>query len=179
MCRSAGWVIHTLVDVVSKNGNMLLNVIQRPDGSLDREVEQLLAEVGAWMKVNGEAIHGTRPWRIYGEGESKAEGGHFKEDFAYTARDIRFTSKGATLYAIALGWPPDGQLRVKSLAKPAKDAGDSIERVELLGHNGPLAFTQTAEGLSVTLPKQKQSTIACTLKITGRNLQPSAPPGGK
>ena len=74
-----------LVDIVSKNGNLLLNVVQRPDGSLDPEVEQMLKEMAAWNAINGEAIFGTRPWRIYGEGAVKAAGGNFKEDFAYSA----------------------------------------------------------------------------------------------
>lgn len=85
MYRSAAWVIRTLVDVVSKNGNMLLNVVQRPDGALDPEVEQLLADVGGWMSINGEAIYATRPWFVYGEGATKTDAGHFKEDFTFTA----------------------------------------------------------------------------------------------
>ena len=104
--------IHMLVDIVSKNGNLLLNVVQRPDGSLDPEVEQILAQMADWIAINGEAIYGTRPWLIYGEGPVRAKGGHFKEDFAYTAKDIRFTTKGdGTLYAFALGWPEEGRSR--------------------------------------------------------------------
>jgi alpha-L-fucosidase len=169
MYRSAEWVIRTLVDIVSKNGNMLLNVVQRPDGSLDPEVEQLLADVGAWMKVNGEAIYSTRPWGIYGEGATRAAEGHFKEDFAFTAEDIRFTQSkdGRTLYAVALGWPANGRLTIKSLAAPASRGYNRVERVDLLGHAGKLAFTQTPEGLTVMLPAQPLNPIACALKITG------------
>jgi len=83
--RPVNWTIHMLVDIVSKNGNLLLNVVQRPDGSLDPEVEQTLAELAGWIQINGEAIYGTRPWRVYGEGAVKAKGGHFKEDFAYSS----------------------------------------------------------------------------------------------
>ena len=101
--RPVSWVIHMLVDNVSKNGNLLLNVVQRPDGSLDAEVEQMLAELAAWNAVHGEAIFGTRPWLVYGEGPKKAKKGAFNEDYIYTAKDIRFTTKGPTLYAIALG----------------------------------------------------------------------------
>jgi alpha-L-fucosidase len=172
MYRSADWVVRTLVDIVSKNGNLLLNVIQRPDGSLDPEVEQLLADIGAWMKNNGEAIYGTRPWQIYGEGAIKAEGGHFKEDFAFSARDIRFTTKGRTLYAIALGWPEDGRIVVRSLARPAGAAGGRVTTVALLGHAGKLPFAQDAAGLVVTLPAAKISNIAVALKIEGDNLRP-------
>ncbi len=175
MYRSAEWVVRTLVDIVSKNGNMLLNVVQRPDGSLDPEVEDLLADVGAWMKVNGEAIYSTRPWGIYGEGATRTAEGHFKEDFAFTAEDIRFTQSkdGRTLYAIALGWPANGRLTITSLATPASRGYGRVERVELLGHAGTLAFRQTPEGLSVTLPAQPLNPIACALKIAGRNLRPA------
>jgi alpha-L-fucosidase len=174
MYRTADWVVRTLVDIVSKNGNLLLNVIQRPDGSLDPEVEQLLTEVGIWMKTNGEAIYGTRPWLSYGEGAIRVEGGHFKEDFAFTARDIRFTTKGDALYAIALGWPADGKITIKSLAQPAGTKSNQVKRVELLGHRGNVAFTQDATGLVVTLPGTKTSSIALSLKITGDELRPPA-----
>ncbi len=115
--RPVSWVIHMLVDNVSKNGNLLLNVVQRPDGSLDPEVETMLGQLADWNAVHGEAIFGTRPWFVYGESSVKVKGGAFKEDFKYNAREIRFTTKGTTLYAIALGWPDDGQLLVRSLAK--------------------------------------------------------------
>jgi len=84
-------VVHTLVDNVSKNGNLLLNVVQRPDGSLDPEVEQMLEQMAAWSAIHGEAIYRSRPWRVYGEGAVKAKGGSFKEDYSYSSRDIRFT----------------------------------------------------------------------------------------
>ena len=84
--RGADWVIHMLVDIVSKNGNLLINVVQRPDGSLDPEPEQILAEMARWIAINGEGIYETRPWLIHGEGPVRAKGGHFKEDFAYTAK---------------------------------------------------------------------------------------------
>ena len=101
------WTVHMLVDIVSKNGNLLLNVVLRPDGSLDPEVETMLQQLADWTAVNGEAIYGTRPWLVFGEGAVKAKGGAFKENFTYSAKDIRFTTKGKTLYAIALGWPDE------------------------------------------------------------------------
>ena len=175
MYRSPKWVIQTLVDVVSKNGNMLLNVIQRPDGSLDPEVETLVAGLGAWMKANGEAIHSTRPWAIYGEGRTQADAGHFKEDFAFSAEDIRFTQSkdGSALYATALGSFADGKLRIKSLKQSSGDGGNEVTGVELLGHPGPVPFQQNAEGLVVTLPAGAASPIACALKIRGRKLHPA------
>jgi alpha-L-fucosidase len=171
--RPVSWTIHMLVDIVSKNGNLLLNVVQRPDGSLDPEVEQMLGELAAWTAANGEAIYGTRPWRIYGEGPVRAKGGNFKEDFTYSAKDIRFTTKGKTLYAIALGWPEDGRLVIKSLARPVDGKGNQIRNVELLGHRGKLQFSQTAEGLLVTLPAQPAAGYTCALKITGKDLKPA------
>ncbi len=165
------WVIHMLVDNVSKNGNLLLNVVQRPDGSLDPEVEQMLEQMATWIAVHGEAIYGTRPWQVYGESKVKVKGGNFKEDFKYDAKEIRFTTKGTTLYAIALGWPEDGQLVVRSLAKPAGETINKIESVSLLGSDAKLEWKQTAEGLMVTLPKEKVSEFTAALKIAGSDLK--------
>jgi len=167
--RPVSWTIHMLCDVVSKNGNLLLNIVQRPDGSLDPEVEQQLQELAAWIKIHGEAIYGTRPWLVHGEGAVRTKGGHFKEDFKYTAKDIRFTTKGGALYAIALGWPADGKLVVKSLAKPA----GKVTSIQLLGSGAKLQWAQTDEGLVVTLPPVKVSEFTAALKITGKNLKPA------
>jgi alpha-L-fucosidase len=167
--RPVSWVIHMLVDNVSKNGNLLLNVVQRPDGSLDREVEQMLEDLAAWNAIHGEAIFATRPWLVYGEGAVRAKGGHFKEDFKYTAKDIRFTTKGGALYAIALGWPADNQLVVKTLAASA----GKITGVSLLGYKAKVDWRQTADGLVVTLPAEKVSPYTAALKITGTNLKPA------
>ena len=181
------WTVHMLVDIVSKNGNLLLNVVQRPDGTIDPEVETLLNEMADWMAVNGEAIYGTRPWLVYGEGSVKAKGGAFNENFTYSAKDIRFTTKVETLYAIALGWPEDNKITICSLAKTeASDPNHAgradliryasmnlIQRVELLGLPGELKFSQTTNGLTVELPDKKLSDLTCTLRITGGNLKPS------
>ncbi len=174
--RPINWTVHMLVDIVSKNGNLLLNVVQRPDGSLDPEVETMLHQLADWTAVNGEAIYGTRPWLVYGEGEVRARGGAFREDANYGARDIRFTTKGKTLYAIALGWPDGGRMIVKSLAKTADPNQNKIRKVELLGRSGKLKFDQTADGLVVELPDEKLSDLTCALRITGSNLKPAALP---
>ncbi len=166
------WTVHMLVDITSKNGNLLLNVVLRPDGSLDPEVETMLHELADWTAINGEAIYGTRPWLVYGEGSVKAKGGAFKENFAYSAKDIRFTTKGKTLYAIALGWPAENKVVIRSLAKTDDAAVNKIKRVELLGYQGKLKFTQTVEGLTVELPDKKISAVTCALKIAGSHLQP-------
>jgi alpha-L-fucosidase len=171
--RPVNWTIHMLVDIVSKNGNLLLNVVQRPDGSLDPEVEQMLGQMADWIAIHGEAIYGTRPWLVYGEGPVRTKGGHFKEDFAYAAKDIRFTTRKGALYATALGWPEDGRLVIKSLAKtPGVDQG-KISKVTLLGYRGKLEWTRTDEGLIVKLPPERPSVYTCSLKIIGKNLQPT------
>jgi alpha-L-fucosidase len=170
--QPVSWTVHMLVDITSKNGNLLLNVVLRPDGSLDPEVETMLHQLADWTAVNGEAIFGTRPWLVYGEGGVKAKGGAFKENFQYTAKDIRFTTKGKTLFAIAMGWPDDGKVVIQSLAKTEDANVNKIKRVELLGYKGKLAFTQTADGLTVELPDKKLSDLTCSLRINGSDLKP-------
>ena len=165
--RPVSWVIHMLVDNVSKNGNLLLNVVQRPDGSVDPEVETMLQQLAVWNGIHGEAIFGTRPWLVYGESAVKVRGGAFREDYKYNAKEIRFTTKGATLYAIALGWPEDGRLVVHSLAKPAGQNVNQITAVSLLGYDGKVDWKQTPDGLTVTLPGKKVSEFSAALKITG------------
>ena len=163
MYRSPAWVVRTLADIVSKNGNMLLNVIQRPDGSLDPEVVSLLEVVGQWMKTNGEAIYATRPWKVFGEGAIETVEGHFKEDFGFSAADIRYTQSkdGSAVYATALGKPEDGKFHLKSLGSAAFE----IKSVRLLGHEGELSFTQTEDALTVSAPEIELSDIASCLKI--------------
>lgn len=169
--RPVSWVIHMLVDNVSKNGNLLLNVVQRPDGSLDPEVESMLEQLAAWNAIHGEAIFGTRPWLVYGESAVRVRGGHFKEDFKYNAREIRFTTKGSMLYAIALGWPDDGKLVIRSLAKPAGQSINRITGIRLLGSNAKIEWQQTPDALVVTLPGTKVSEFTAALAITGEDLK--------
>ncbi len=168
--RGADWVIHMLVDIVAKNGNLLINVVQRPDGSLDPEAEKILEELGAWIAINGEGIYGTRPWLVHGEGPVRAKGGHFGEDFRYSAKDIRFTTKGdSALYAFALGYPEDGKLVIRSLAKFAGVTG-RIEGVSLLGA-GAVEFRHDADALTVQLPAKRPCDYAVALKIRGSDLR--------
>jgi alpha-L-fucosidase len=168
--RGADWVIQMLVDIVAKNGNLLINVVQRPDGSLDPEAEKIIDEMAKWIAVNGEAIYETRPWLVHGEGPVRAGGGSFREDFKYTAKDIRFTSKGSnTIYAFALGWPDERNLTIRSLAKfPGVTA--KITGVSLLGADD-VEFTHDDQGLTVKLPAQKPCDSAIALKITGEDLR--------
>ena len=169
--RTGPDIIVMLADIVAKNGNLLLNIPQRGDGTMDAEAEQILADLAAWMQVNGEAIFATRPWKILGEGPAlSAKSRGIKRATDYSAEDIRFTSSkdGATLYAIALGWPADGKLVVRSLAT----AAGQISEVSLLGHSGKLDWRQNSSGLEVTLPGKKPCAIDCVLKILAGDLQP-------
>ena len=150
--KSTATVIQMLCDIVSKNGNLLLNFPPRPDGTLDDDELKILDGMAAWIPINGEAIYGTRPWKVFGEGARKLQGGMFNEGaLRYTAKDIRFTTKGPTLYAIALGWPEDGRMTIRSLAA----AAGRITGIALLGHSGDLTWSQTADGLVITLPAQR------------------------
>ena len=170
--RGAEWVIRTLVDTVSKNGNLLINVVQRPDGSLDKEALQVLEDLTAWMAINSEAIYETRPWLVHGEGPTKVKGGSFGEDFGYSAKDLRFTMKkdGSALYAAALGWPTEGKVVIRSLAKFPEVTG-RVKDVRLLGCSDKLSWTHDGSGLTVQLPAQKPCKFAIVLKITGENLR--------
>jgi len=149
--KSTGEVVHMLADIVSKNGNLLLNVVLYADGSLPPESRKFLNEMANWMKVNSDAIYGTRPWKIYGEGPTQATPGAFKEDTAYTAQDVRFTTKADTLYAITLGIP-HRQLKIKSLGNDSHIVEKPVRSVELIGSKKSLHWIQRADGLVIDLP---------------------------
>jgi alpha-L-fucosidase len=134
---------------VSKNGNLVMNIPQYPDGSLDDECTYLLKTMAKWMKVNAEGIHGTRPWKVSGEGGSAVVSGAFKEDAVeWKPSDFRFTQKGNTVYAYQMRRPQGAQSVIRSFAtlKAPKVVG-----VQLLGC-GSVAFEQTNEGLEISLP---------------------------
>lgn len=169
--KSAKTVVHTLIDIVSKNGNLLLNIPLRGDGSIDSEERTVVEGIGAWMKVNSEAIYGTRPWKVFGEGPAtdsaapiNAQGFNEGKGKPFGAEDIRFTVKDKTLYATMLGWPTGNTALVKKLAK-GNEAGN-ISSVSLLG-KGKLSFEQTEAGLKVKLPEQAPGKDAFVLKIEG------------
>ena len=165
----AGTVIRRLCDIVSKNGNLLLSVPLRCDGTIDEDEREIVQQLAVWMSRNGEAIFATRPWRVFGEGPTHVQGGMFGEQKAaeLTGEDIRFTKKGNVLFAIALGWPQSDALTLKSLA--AGTPG-SVERVELLGSTAPLSFTRDPTGLKVTLPSTLPGEHAFAFRILGQNL---------
>jgi len=170
--KSATTVIRMLADVVSKNGNLLLNIPVRGDGSIDELEEMVVNEIADWMKVNQEGIFGTRPWKIFGEGPfadqaNPINGQGFNEGMYrnFTEKEIRFMTKGKVLYAHVLGWPTEKTVTVKSLAKGSAVFDGTIKSVEILGA-GKAKYTRTAEGLVVQLPETKPNPISFTLKIT-------------
>jgi len=155
-------IVDDLVDIVSKNGALLLNIGPRKDGTIPEIEQQMLRDIGQWLAINGEAIYDTRPWKVYGEGPTEIVEGTFNDvkRGAFTAEDIRFTTKGETLYATALAWPEDGKMTVKSLGT----AAGQVASVSLVG-GGELQFEQSAEALTVTLPEQRHCEHAVSVKV--------------
>ncbi len=158
--KSPDIVIRDLVDIVSKNGNLLLNIGPKPDGSIPEEVKRILMDVGAWLRINGEAIYSSKPWRVYGEGPTKPIAGEFIEEKepSYTSSDIRFTAKdvypyGETLYAITMAMPNEGEeILIRSLG-PYLRLGKEIEFVEILGSREKVDWRLDIDGLRIKVPK--------------------------
>lgn len=162
--KSARQIITMFVDIVSKNGNLLLDVGLKADGTFAEPELIVLRELADWMSTNSEAIYDSRPWHTYGEGPTAVTGNHFNEsEMPYTAHDIRFTTKGDTLYAIALAWPDSRQLTIKSL----REAGERVREVTLLGHAGALEFSLGPDGLSIMLPPDRPCRHAWVFRLPG------------
>ena len=179
--KSPKIVIDMLVDIVSRNGNLLLNFPLPSSGMLDPEEMNVLQAITAWMRVNSEAIYGTRPWKVFGAGPAVdmaaqaaqgASGHHQAGAFnernrkALTADDVRFTKKGDVVYAFLMGWP-EQQASIRVLAPGGEHTVGTIRNVELLGAPGKLTWKQETAGLVVQMPPQKPSDHAIVLKIVG------------
>jgi alpha-L-fucosidase len=173
--KKATEVIHMLADIVSKNGNLMLNIPLRGDGTPDDDEIALLGKLGDWMDVNAEAIFATRPWKVYGEGPStriaaaKGDFDGIKDVGQFSAEDVRYTTKGGVLYAIALGWPAAGQLNLTSLGLGSPLYPGAVGKIELLGTKGKIKFSRDQAGLHLAVPGAAPSVAAQTaivFKIT-------------
>ncbi|HKM80289.1 MAG TPA: alpha-L-fucosidase [Candidatus Acidoferrum sp.] len=164
--KSAETVVHQLVDIVSKNGNLLVNVGPRSDGTIPEEVQAILRDIGSWLKVNGEAIYSTRAWTKFGEGPTTIVEGafHDTDTKSFTAQDFRFTAKGNSLFAIELAWPESGEAVIHSLNDAAL-SGQNIVSISLLSQGSPLTYQLKSDGLYIQLPPQKVGSYAYSFKI--------------
>lgn len=145
---NAATVVRRLIENVSRNGNYMLNISPKSDGTIPEEQKEVLLSVGKWLAINGEGIYGTRAWKLYGEGQ------------------VRFTKKEKSLYAILLNWPATGVL-ISSLPVSA----GKVTSVSLLGYTGAITFTQDDKGLHISLPAEKPGEFAWTLKIEGVKIE--------
>jgi len=163
--RSVPSLLHELIDIASKNGCLLLNVGPRSDGTIPQQVQDILLGMGDWLRVNGEAIYGTRPWFIPGEGPTETKSGSFSDhkEKESTAEDIRFTTKGDTLYAIAMAWP-EKKFRITSLGTKQSHAA-KISGVSMLGSPEKLKWSQKADALAVKPPSSPPCQHAYVLKV--------------
>jgi alpha-L-fucosidase len=151
--KTAKKVIDLLADIVSKNGNLLLNIPQRADGTIDDECRFVLDRMARWIAANAEGIYGTRPWHHAAEGPSRVVVDHFKEEpVSWTVEDYRFTTKDGDVYAFQLKWPEGGKAVIRAFAE---GNGPRVAAVHLLGSEAPLQFEQTNRGLVLDLPQQK------------------------
>jgi alpha-L-fucosidase len=159
--RPVNSIIDELADVVSKNGLLLLGVGPQADGTLPGQVESMLMEIGRWLSINGEAIYGTRPWKLCGEGPTTVPAGQGEalESRSFSSQDIRFTAKNGVVYAITLAWPENRKLLIKSMA------GHPVKNVRLLGSAASVKWTTGPEGLAVELPAKPPCDYAFSLKI--------------
>lgn len=163
--KSAAQIIYDLIDIVSKNGNLLLNIGPKPDGTIPQNVKEVLLGVGKWLNINGEGIYGTEPWLRFGEGPTQPGSGQFSDNEMtnYTSSDFRFTSKGNILYAFCMNWPKD-KVNINSLGNNVLK-GMNVEDVSLLGSSDKLGWKQQENALEIALPKQRPCETAYCFKI--------------
>lgn len=176
MYKPAEQVIRMLVDIVSKNGNLLLSIPVRGNGSLDNNELHIVAGIKAWMDINGESIYGTRPWKVYGEGPLfdsanplNAQG--FNEGINYSAEDVRYVVRNDTVFATIMRWPSRSQFTFTSFGMASRYYSGKVKSVKLLGH-GEVEFTQDIDGLTVNLPSNHPNEIAPVFAIA---FDPDAP----
>jgi len=168
--KNAKTVIHMLLDVVSKNGNLMLNIPVRGNGTIDEKERAVVEGITDWMQQNSECIYSTRPWTSFGEGPAIASAkpisaqGFNEGGVTFGHKDFRFTTKGKDLFAAMLGWPSDRTALIESLAS---NKANKIQKVSLLGYPGSIEFEQTGAGLKIKLPEQAPGSLAYVFKING------------
>jgi alpha-L-fucosidase len=164
--KTPDFIVKQLADIVSKNGNLLMNIGPRSDGTIPDEVQQVLRDVGGWLKINGDAIYGTRPFTTFGEGPTQVKPGQFHDTdtVAYTPQDFRFTTKAGALYAIEMEWPTDGEAVIHTLTNTV--TGEKpVSAVTLLDTGAKLEFSQKADGLHITVPKVAPGKYAFAYRV--------------
>ncbi len=166
--KEANDIVCDLIDVVSKNGALLLNVGPRADGTIPEREEEILRQIGSWLRVHGEAIYGTRPWITHGEGPTQVLEGAFTDTrrARFTSADIRFTTRGNTLYAHVLDWPADGQVTIHSLGTQAATRPPRIGQVELLGNPEPVVWHQHEAAFQADVSGRPATGFPLVLKIS-------------
>jgi alpha-L-fucosidase len=163
--KTPQYVVTNLIDIVSKNGNLLLNIGPRSDGTITDEETNVLLGTGKWLDVNGESIYATRPWKIFGEGPTESASGEFKTQKPFTAQDVRFTTKGDTLYAITLLLPKaDETITIKSLSSSAING--TITNVALVGSSQKVNWSQKKDALIIKPIANYPSEYAAAFRIS-------------
>ena len=160
-------IIADLVDVVSKNGSLLLNIGPKSDGTIPDEDRHILLEIGKWLSVNGEGIYGTSHWKKYGEGPTLTPEGHFTDTLrkSFTAEDFRFTCKPGALYVFAMKWPEDGVVRIRTLGRDNRKFNGVIRKAEILGFGGEVKHILCGDYLTVMADGISSRTPVC-IKLT-------------
>lgn len=169
--KTTNRLIDFLVDVVSKNGCVLLNITPTAAGEIPQSVQERLLAMGKWLDLNGEAVYKTRPWKVFGEGPMEIVEGHLSEhkNKDATHEEIRFTRRGKRLYALVLDWPESGVVKIRSLAEGNELLG-KIQKIKLLGHNEKLSWTRDAQGLAIRLPEQRPCDHAFVFRIWAKGI---------
>lgn len=167
-------VLHVLIDIVSKNGVLLLNVSPKADGTIPENQQQVLLDMGSWLDINGESVYGTRPWYTFGEGPTREPEGHFRnhQEFLkikYSWQDVRYTTKGDLIYATLLGWPGAGE-KIVLTAFAEDKLSDPLElaSVSMIGNNDQMEWQLNEKGLSLITPGEAPSEMAVVFKIETR-----------
>ena len=175
--KSPDEIVQLLADVVSKNGNLLLNIGPKADGTIPEQAQHILLAIGQWLKANGEAIYGTRPWQRFGEGPTQVAAGTMQDTKTkpYTAEDFRFTTKNGHIYAIEMAWPTTSHALIHSITPSM-----NVTSVTLLATDKPVTFDQQADGLHLNLPTQPAGVRAYVYRIEMKDyVSPAAREGDK